>query len=140
MSFFLDSSILVAAITDIEPHSQASADLLLGKTALCIRSHALAETFSALTGGRLSLRLSPPTAVKLIEVNILPRVSITDLTAAEVLRALRETESRGIRGGSIHDYLHLATARKVKAARLYTLNPRHFQPLHRSGDPEVVHP
>ena len=140
MSFYLDSSILVAAVTDIEPYHEPCAALLLGKTPLRVRPHALAETFSALTGGRLALRLSATTAARLIEVNILPRVSLADLTAAELMRALRDSEARGVRGGAIHDYLHLATARKVKAESLYTINVRHFRAFHRPGDPEIVHP
>jgi predicted nucleic acid-binding protein len=140
MKFYLDSSVFVAAVTDIEPHHETCAALLLGDTTLCSRPHALAETFSSLTGGRLSLRLSPTSAARLIEVNLLPRLSLSDLSPAEVMRALRESEARGVRGGAIHDFLHLAAARKANATRLYSLNVRHFQAFHRPGDPEVIHP
>ncbi len=140
MSFFLDSSVLIGAITDIEPHHDACAALLLGRTPLRARSHAFAETFSTLTGGRLNLRLSPASAAKLIEFNIMPRLTVADLTAPEVMHALRESEERGVRGGAIHDFLHLVAARKAKAASLYTLNVRHFTSFHRPGDPEIVHP
>jgi hypothetical protein len=53
---------------------------------------------------------------------------------------MRETEARGVRGGAVFDYLHLAAARKAKAARFYTLNVSHFRSFHRPGDPEIVHP
>ncbi len=140
MKFFLDSSVLVAAITDIEPYHESCASILLGKTVLCSRPHALAETFSTLTGGRLSLRLSPTSAARLIEVNLLPRLSFFDFSATEVMRVLRDSEARGVRGGAIHDFLHLVAARKAKATHLYTLNIRHFKAFLRPGDPEVTHP
>ena len=64
-------------------------------------------------------------AVQLLSVNILPRVKVVDLSAASVMRSLAGAESRGIRGGAVHDFLHLATARKARARKLYTLNIRH---------------
>jgi predicted nucleic acid-binding protein len=134
---FLDASVLVAALVDIEPFHQPCARLLLSDEPKLVRSHGLAETFSILTGGRLSLRLSSATATQLIEVNLLPRVKFIDLTPGAVVTALKESELRGVRGGAIHDYLHLAAARKAKAEILYTLNLGHFRAFHRPGDPEV---
>ena len=93
MIVFLDSSIIVAAVAEIEPHHEACAALLLGTDSLRIRSHALAESFSTLTGGRLGLRLTATEAVQLLTVNILPRVKVVDLPAVGVLRSLAR-ESR----------------------------------------------
>ena len=137
MIVFLDSSVIVA---EIVPHHEACAALLLGTDSLRIRSHALAESFSTLTGGRLGLRLTAAEAVQLLTVSILPRVKVVDLSAPAVLRSLATAESRGIRGGAVHDFLHLAAARKARARRLYTLNTRHFLAFHRPGDPEIANP
>jgi predicted nucleic acid-binding protein len=134
---YLDASILVAALVDIEPFHQPCARLLLSKEPKQVRPHALVETFSTLTGGRLSLRLPPATATRLIEINLLPRLKFVELTPGETFNALKETERRGIRGGAIHDYLHLASARKGKSESLFTLNLSHFRAFHRPGDPEV---
>lgn len=90
--------------------------------------HALTETFSTLTGGALGMRLPATTAAAILRDNLAPRMEIIHLTR------------RGIRGGAIYDYLHLAAARKAGAARLYTLNLSDFLAFHRSGDPEIVHP
>jgi len=49
-------------------------------------------------------------------------------------------QNRGVRGGGIYDYLHLAAARKAKAGRIYTLNLSNFRALYRPGDPEIAHP
>jgi predicted nucleic acid-binding protein len=134
---YLDASILVAALVDIEPFHQPCARLLQSKEPKLVRPHGLVETFSTLTGGRLSLRLSPATATRLIEINLLPRLKFVELSPVEVFKAFKESESRGVRGGAIHDYLHLAAARKGKAESLFTLNLSHFRAFHHPGDPEV---
>lgn len=134
---YLDASVLVAAVVDIEPFHAPCARLLLSSESKIVRSHGLAETFSTLTGGRLPLRLSPAVANRLIEVNLLPRLRIVDLAASDVIRAIADSESRGVRGGAIHDLFHLFAARKAKASTLYTLNLSHFQAFHRRGAPEV---
>ena len=79
-------------------------------------------------------------ASKMLEEDYAPCLFITTLTPTEMLRAMRETETRGVRGGGIFDYLHLVAARKAKAAKLYTLNLSNFRAFYRPGDPEIVHP
>ena len=56
------------------------------------------------------------------------------------VHALAECQSRGIRGGAVHDWLHLAAARKAGAKVLYTLDPRDLQALARAGDPRIETP
>jgi len=134
---YLDASVLVAAIVDIEPFHDPCARLLLSNEPKAVRCHGLVETFSTLTGGRLPLRLPPTIASRLIEVNLLPRLQIVDLDAKDIAKAIADCTSRGVRGGAIHDLLHLLAAKKAKASVLYTLNFSHFQAFHRRGDPEV---
>jgi len=57
-----------------------------------------------------------------------------------MIQAFDESEPRGVRGGAIFDYLHLAAARHHKAAHFYTLNTSHIQSFWREGDPAIVHP
>ena len=76
----------------------------------------------------------------LLENDFLPFLQLTALTPPETLRAMRDCQNRGVRGGAVFDYLHLVAARKAKAARLYTLNVAHFRSFHRAGDPEILHP
>lgn len=140
MKIYLDSTVLVAAVTDIEPFHEGCAALLLGGASLWMLPHAVSETFATLTGGRLSPRLSPAMATRLIEVNLLPRISFVTWRGADHVAALKEAEHRGVRGGAIYDYLHLAAARKAKASKLVTLNIRHYQAFHRSEDPEILQP
>jgi predicted nucleic acid-binding protein len=135
----VDSSILVAALFRAEKH-HASCLRLVEAGELSFFAHGLAEVFSTMTGGRAALRIPPHQAAELLAEDIVPALHITTLTATETVRAISESAARGIQGGALYDFLHLAAARKAKAERLYTLNGSHFQAFHRSGDPEIAHP
>lgn len=139
MTTFLDSTILVAALAEAEPH-HAACDALLDGADVRIYAHALMETFNTITGGRSGYRLSAGDATRFLDDSILPHVDVVTLTLREMLAAMRESQSRGVRGAAILDFLHLIAAKKAGAARLYTLNIRHFQAFHRPGDPEISHP
>ncbi len=139
MSAFLDSSVLVAALAPDEPkHADCLALLLQGGH--CIYSHALLETFATLTGGKLGVRVTPDLVAQMISETILPRVSVIELSSAEIVDALRVAQSRGVRGGCVYDYMHLLAAKKGNTAVIYTLNMDDFQHLRRGDDPEVQHP
>jgi predicted nucleic acid-binding protein len=49
------------------------------------------------------------------------------LTAEEYVAAVDGLAGLGHSGGMIYDALIVACARKAKASRIYTLNPRHFR-------------
>jgi predicted nucleic acid-binding protein len=135
----IDSSVLVAAIFEVEAHHDAC-DRLLDQGGLGFYAHGLAEVFCTITGGRLAQRLSPEQATELLESDFVPFLHLTHLTPAEILRAMRECQGRGVQGGAIYDSLHLAAARKHKADRFFTLNESHFRAIHRVDDAAIVHP
>lgn len=139
MIAFIDTSVLVAAIVGTEDYHR-ECDALMDSGELGMFAHGLAETFSILTSGRRKLQMTADAASELIEQDFLPLLSVTSLTPTEMMRAMRDAQSRGARGGGIYDYLHLVAARKAKAARIYTLNLSNFRALYRPGDPEIVHP
>jgi predicted nucleic acid-binding protein len=139
MVVFIDTSVLVAAMVATENFHEPCRELVAEGTPH-FYGHGIAEAFSTLTGGRKSFRVPADVAAELLEAHFVPRLSLTSLTPAEMLRALRDTESRGVRGGGIFDYLHLVAARKAKATRFYTLDLSNFQAFRRTGDPEVLHP
>ncbi len=139
MSAFIDTSVLVAAVVATESfHTEC--DALFNGKELGIYAHGIAETFSTLTGGRKPFRMPAALAASVIEEDYVPDLSISTLTPTEMLRAMREAEARGVRGGAIFDFLHLVAARKAKATRFYTLNIAHFLAFYRAGDPEIMHP
>ncbi len=135
----LDSSVLVAALDESDPDHEVCRRLFLknrGKTGAY--SHALSETFSSLTGGRLGFRLSSSEAARLLRDHIVPRLQIIFLGQDDLLNAFDQAERRGIRGGAIYDFLHLAAARKVGARELHTLNVSDFKAFYRPGDPIIA--
>ncbi len=95
-----DSSILIASLLAKDPHHEACARVLEEYRPFGHR-HALAETFSVLTGGRLGFRMSPDQIAEVIRESILPWVRTTELDDAELLDAMSISQVRGVRGGAI---------------------------------------
>lgn len=89
----------------------------------------MAECFATLTGGKLGIQLSLADAAHLIRHNTYDQLSLVSLSTAEFMRMINRAGPAGARGGAIYDLLLLACARKVKAAKIYTLNDRHFRAL-----------
>ena len=86
MSALLDSSVLVAALASDElKHAECLAILLKGGN--CIYSHALLETFSTLTGGKLGVRVTADFAARMLSETVLPRVAVIEVSSEEA-RAL----------------------------------------------------
>jgi hypothetical protein len=92
------------------------------------RTHALSEMFSALTGGNLGIRQRANDAAKTVRA-IAGKLEFLNLTEQEVLEALDNAQSRGVRGGRVHDYLHALAADKAKADALLTADVNDFQGL-----------
>ncbi len=139
MSHAVDTSVLVAALDGEDPDHEVCRRLLLLEK-LQARPHTLSEAFCTLTGGRLAIRISPKDAACILRQQIAPRLRLIELTEAELLDAFDESQHRGVRGGAIYDFLHLVTARKARARKLFTLDIDDFTSFYRSGDPKIVHP
>jgi predicted nucleic acid-binding protein len=139
LSAFLDTSVILASLDPDEIH-HAACDRIVSAGGHKIYVHALAETFSILTGGRHGRRLGAAIAARLIEQSVLPYVQAQTLTSRELMAALAECELRGVRGGAVYDWLHLAAARKTGAESLITLDLRDFQSMARPGDPRIEMP
>jgi hypothetical protein len=92
------------------------------------RAHALVETFSTLTGGRLGFRYLPEDAAALIR-EISAGMSFVELDATETWAALEAAGKRGVRGGRVHDWLHACAAHKAKVTELLTDNLADFAGL-----------
>jgi predicted nucleic acid-binding protein len=120
MILYWDSSSLIAAL--IAGHQPK------GLT----RTHTLAEVFSTLTGKGIETaagrqRLYPDDAAALL--SNLPRLKFVDLTPGEALKALESAETHGVRGGLVHDWLHVQAAHKAEADLILTENTQHFRTL-----------
>ena len=139
MTAFLDTSVVVASLDPDEPQ-HATCDRLMAAGGHALYVHALAETFSILTGGRLGRRVNAEAATRLLDQSVLPFVSVQSLSGKDVMVALSECEARGVRGGAVYDLLHLAAARKAKAEVLLTLDGRNFRAFAKPGDPRIETP
>jgi predicted nucleic acid-binding protein len=92
------------------------------------RSHTLAEMFSTLTGGRLGFQFHPADAAEIVR-ELTDQINFVELTAAELQTALDEAEKRGVRGGRVHDWLHVQAAKKAGVEKLFTENFADFSGL-----------
>ena len=143
MLVHIDTSVLVAAMVTSEEFHPVCFALLRHpdvSQVTGIYSHGFTETFSTLTGGRRRVQMPADMVAEILQQDYLPKRVPASLDPAEILQAMSETRSRGVRGGGIFDYLHLVAARKAGASRVYTLNISNFRAFHRPGDPEIVHP
>jgi predicted nucleic acid-binding protein len=122
MSTYWDSSAVVEAC-----HSPVLRARLHREQGLT-RTHTLAEVFSTLTGGNLSFRLDADEAARTV-ASLAADLEFHDLTAVEILKALKEARKKGVRGGRVHDYLHAVAAQKSGAKKLLTLDKNDFDDL-----------
>ena len=139
MNIALDTSVIVSALCAANADHQRSCGLLAEGRPL-IWQHAMSEIFSTLTGGRLGFRVGTSEVATILRHQIASRLRVVALDSDELYQAFDQAETRGIRGGAIHDYLHLVAARKAGAVRIYTLNRSDFMAFHRPGDPEIATP
>jgi predicted nucleic acid-binding protein len=118
MSAYWDSSALVESI--FEPSLQGRLRREHGVT----RLHALAEVFAALTGNPQN-RIEADEAAALVW-QLASCLDFVELTAPEMLAALKSARKLGIRGGRVHDYFHAVAAKKSGAKKIVTLDKDDF--------------
>ena len=125
---FVDTNVVVAASTVSDQRHEACVDVLAvaDKRGGCCSMHSLAELFNVLSGRPLPLRLSPLDVANVV-AHTAQRFKTISLTASEYVEAVEGLARLGHSGGMIYDALIVACARKSKARRIYTLNPRHFK-------------
>ena len=120
---YWDSSALIAAAVDPSVRER-----LVNSKRSTTRTHALAEVFSTVTGGRLGFRLGAGDATILL-TDLSHHLAFVDLSPKETLEALAQARKKGVHGGQVHDYLHATAAIKSTSKTLYTLNLRDFANL-----------
>lgn len=79
-------------------------------------------------------------SARLVEQSVLPFVRVQALDGRDLMAALAECKSCGVRGGAVYDWPHLAAARKAGVDAVVTLDLRDLQGLTRPGDPQVALP
>jgi predicted nucleic acid-binding protein len=122
MKAYWDTSALIETIKDGDLRRR------LKQEGGLTRSHSLAETFSALTGGNINLRVDADQAAEMVS-QLANDLSFFDLAPADVISALKKAKAKGVRGGRVHDFLHAIAAEKSGAKELLTLDENDFTGL-----------
>jgi predicted nucleic acid-binding protein len=138
VSVFLDTSVLLAGVIDFGPQSRPAQQLMDAVAAKSIGKvstawHCCLEFFSVATRVPAEFRLTPADAWRLLDEEIIARLAIHDLPAADRLPFLRAAATDAIAGGRIYDAHIAEVARAAKAQVVITDNRRHFLAALRHG-------
>lgn len=127
----LDTSVLVAALERSHPHHETARPYLRagrdGDRALLISTHALAETFAALTSLPIVPRIPPAKALRLLDESVLSVAEVVVLDGDDYRAALARISALGLASGAVYDALHVRAAEKARADELVTFNGRDFR-------------
>jgi len=138
-----DTSVLVAALVDWhDDHERARRALhrALANPPVVVPLHALLETYSVLTRLPAPHRLSPSTAVTLLEQTLRGATDLSVLPPEEAWTFLAELRDREVAGGTAYDALIIDSAARAGARTILTLNLRHFERLTQEMGIEAVTP
>lgn len=138
MTVFLDTSVLLAGLVDFGPQSAPAQSLLHAVaerrvTAPATAWHCCLEFFSVATRLPPEFRVSPADAVRLLQEEILSRISVHDLPPTDRTPLLHAAAHDRIAGGRIYDAHIGEVARAAGAAIVVTDNRRHFLSALRHG-------
>jgi predicted nucleic acid-binding protein len=129
----LDTSVILAGLLGWhERHRVASAvlsSLLESEGRIVLPLQSLVEAYSVMTRLPAPHRLSPGSALRILEGSLRGRVIVVGLEGDEGWRCLEDLVRSSIAGGTSYDGLILACARKGDAKRILTFNPAHFERL-----------
>jgi predicted nucleic acid-binding protein len=131
VTVFFDTSVLLAGLVYFGPQSAPAQSLMHALaerrlTSAATAWHCCLEFFSVSTRLPPEFRLTPADAVLLLEKEILARLQVFDLPAADRLRLLQTAAADGTAGGRIYDAHIAEIARAAGATVVVTDNRRHF--------------
>jgi predicted nucleic acid-binding protein len=130
--YLCDTSCLVAAVCSWhEHHDRTKREIearATSKDKLVLAAHSLSECYAVLTRLPPPHRLRGADARSLLEANWAGNET-THLTGAEIWRALKVAQERGVTGGRTYDALIAFAALKAKVQTLLTWNVKNFAPF-----------
>jgi predicted nucleic acid-binding protein len=135
---FFDTSVLLAGLVDFGPQSAPAQSLLHAVAEKRIAGaatawHCCLEFFSVATRLPSEFRLTPADAAALLEQEVLSRLSVHELPAADHIPLLRAAAQDRVAGGRIYDAHIAEVARAAGAEVVVTDNRRHFLSALRYG-------
>jgi predicted nucleic acid-binding protein len=138
LTTFIDTSVLVAGLIDFGPQSGPAQSVLHAVAEKTLPGagtawHCCLEFYSVATRLPPEFRLSPADASRLLDEEVLARLAIHDLPAADRRAFLRVAAEDSSAGGRIYD-AHIAEVARAAGARvIVTDNRRHFLAALRYG-------
>lgn len=138
MKVFLDTSVLLGGTIDFGPQSAAAQRVMAAVAADEVTGpgtawHCCLEFYSVATRLPAEFRLKPAEAERLLREEIMTRLAIADLPAAERAGLLQEVSKENIGGGRVYDAYIADIARAAGARVIVTDNRRHFLTALRHG-------
>jgi predicted nucleic acid-binding protein len=135
---FLDTSVLLAGLVDFGPLSAPAQRIMHALAARTLASaatawHCCLEFYSVSTRLPAEYRLTPADAVRLLDEEVIGRLAVHELPAADRARLLHDAVQDGLAGGRIYDAHIAEVARAAGASVIVTDNRRHFLSALRHG-------
>lgn len=131
MKALFDTSTLVAAMVESHPHYRRAQPWLrravAGGLEFFVAAHSVAEVYAVLTALPVSPRISPATAARLIQDNLLEHATVVSLSAADYTDVVRRLAEQGVSGGAVYDALIARAAVKAEVDQLVTFNADDFR-------------
>ena len=135
---FLDTSVLLAGLIDFGPQSAPAQSVMHAVAEKTIAApgtawHCCLELYSVCTRLPPEFRLTAADASRLIEEEVLARLTIHDLPGADKRSFFRAAAADNTIGGRVYD-AHIAEVARAASARvIVTDNRRHFVAALRHG-------
>src|SRR5919109_823568 len=141
LAFLPDTSCMIAAVCSWhEPHEVAANEIesrLAGRAKMMVAAPALIEAYAVLTRLPPPHRLSPETALTLLENNFLKLATVIALNAKTYETLLLGAPKNNVAGGRTYDAVIGACAEQGKASIVLTFNAGDFTALGQDFDAVV---
>jgi predicted nucleic acid-binding protein len=142
LAFLPDTSCMIAAVCSWHEHHEAAANeiesRIAGRAKMMVAAPALIEAYAVLTRLPPPHRLSPQTALTLLESNFLKWGTVIALNAKSYQALLLATAKNNVAGGRAYDAVIGACAELAQVLTVLTFNATDFAAL--GHDYEVVVP
>jgi hypothetical protein len=129
---------MIAAVCSWHEHHEAAAHeierRLAGRAKMIIAAPALVEAYAVLTRLPSPHRLSPQTALTLLENNFLKLGAVVALNAKSYESLLRRAPENNVVGGRIYDSVIGGCAEQGRASIILTFNAEDFSALGQDFD------
>ena len=133
---------MIAAVCSWHEHHETAANeiesRLAGRAKMIVAAPAVVEAYAVLTRLPPPHRLSPQTALTLLESNFLKLGTVIALNAKSYQTLLLNAPKNNVAGGRIYDAVIGACAEKAKVSAVLTFNASDFASL--SQDYDIVVP